>query len=366
MFKLIYRFLFLLVILTTFLNSCKSEEKSNEDQALPFEILNEDDFQVSYGKEIEIKFQINQNITKLIAIKGIDTLKRWNNVSSNFNYSFSSSLFGIGKYDIQFLASLESGNDYDQTITVDVLSDQPFNMMEAVVISSFPHASNSFTQGLEFDDESLYEGTGDPGYSGATFVAKTDLKTGNAVVKESIPTPNFGEGITLLNGKLYQLTWQQHTCFIYDKNTLKKIGEFKYEGEGWGLCNDGTHLIMSNGTSTIVFRDPRTFKIVKTIQVATNKSSVSNLNELEFANGLIYANVWQEDVLVSIDPENGKVKDLINCYGIVNQVRSSSIQQSPSPEVLNGIAFNSRSKTFFLTGKYWPTLFEVNFITKKM
>jgi glutamine cyclotransferase len=347
-----------------FVSACNSEKKEDSEQVLPFTITNENDLQGKLGKEIVLNLQVNEKVTILHALAGKDTLKTWKNVSGSLSYTFNTSLSGIGKHDVKFICSLDNGKVFDQTITVEVLSDKAFNLLEATILSNHPHMSSSFTQGLEFDGENLYEGTGDPSYTGATFVAQVDLNTGKQKLKQPVPTPNFGEGITILNGKLYQLTWQQQKCFIYDKNSLKKIGEFTYEGEGWGLCNDGDHLIMSNGTSTLVFRDPETFKVIKTIQVATDKSSVSSLNELEYVDGLIYANIWQEDVVVSIEPSTGRVIDLINCFALVNQVRAAPNQANPRPEVLNGIAYKKSTKTFFLTGKYWPTIFEVMFTRK--
>lgn len=360
--KLAVRYIFCFFLL--FISSCNNEEQKQEEQQFPFTISNEGELQGKLGQEIPVKLQVNDKLKVLVAIQLDDTLKIWKNVKGSFIYNFNTVKSGIGKYDIKFIGETEKGKSFDQTVTLDVLSDLPFNVYETTVRTSFSHLPTSFTQGLEFDGDQLYEGTGDPSYTGATYVAKVDFKTGSQSTKVSVPIPNFGEGITIMDDKLYQLTWQQQICFVYDKNTLKKIGEFKYEGEGWGLCNDGEYLIMSNGSSTLTFRNPITFEVVKTIQVATDKSSVSNLNELEFVNGLIYANVWQEDILVSIEPSTGRVKDLINCFNIVNQIRSATNASSTRPEVLNGIAYKKSTKTFFLTGKYWPTLFEVTFSPK--
>ena len=346
--------------------ACKGDDKNSVEQSLPFLVTNESSLQGVYGKEIQVKIQLNEALSELLALQGNDTLKLWKSPNGNLMLSFNSIESGIGKHDVKFIGKNSDGSLYDQTVTVEVLSDLPFTTLEANVLTSYPHLVSSFTQGLEFDGEQMYEGTGDPSYTGATLVAKVDTKSGNHTLKTSVPTPNFGEGITVLDGKIYQLTWQQQTCFVYDKTTLKKLSEFKYEGEGWGLCNDGKYLIMSNGSSKLVFRDPKTFSIIKTIQVATDKSSVSNLNELEYANGLIYANIWQEDVLVSIEPTTGRVKELVNCFALVNSIRSTANQQIPSPEVLNGIAHKKSSNTFFVTGKYWPTMFEVNFIPKPL
>ncbi|MBM3417362.1 MAG: glutaminyl-peptide cyclotransferase [Bacteroidetes bacterium] len=341
--------------------ACTGDDKKSDDQSLPFLVSNESALQGVYGKEIPVKIQLNESLSELVALLGNDTLKFWKTPGGNLVLSFNTKESGIGKHDVKFIGKKSDGSFYDQIVTIEVLSDVPFTMLEAKVLTSYPHLETSFIQGLEFDGDQLYEGTGDPNSTGATLVAKVDLKTGNHTSKTAAPIPNFGEGITILNGKLYQLTWQQQTCFVYDKTTLKKEAEFKYEGEGWGLCNDGQYLIMSNGTSTLTFRDPKTFKIVKTIQVSTHTSSVSNLNELEYANGLIYANIWQDKILVSIEPSSGRVREIINCYSLVKMIPSISLDK-----VLNGIAHKKSSRTFYLTGKYWPTLFEVNFTPQRL
>ena len=163
---------------------------------------------------------------------------------------------------------------------------------------------------------------------------------------------SVGEGITILGDKLYQLTWQEQKCFVYNKSTLQIEKDMPYIGEGWGLCNDGTSLIMSNGSERITFRNPETFEIERTIEVYTNQGAVTNLNELEYIDGLIYANVWMTNKVAIIDPLNGKVLAELDATTLVNAGKGNG-------DVLNGIAQDPKSKKLYMTGKNWMKLFEV-------
>ncbi|HLW30578.1 MAG TPA: glutaminyl-peptide cyclotransferase [Brumimicrobium sp.] len=225
----------------------------------------------------------------------------------------------------------------------------------AEVIEVFPHATTSYTQGLEFDGDQLYEGTGGTGATGRSMVAKVDLNTGKIQEKRLLDEKYFGEGITILGNKLYQLTWQEHTCFVYDKNTLEEIEKFTYTGEGWGLCNDGEQLIMSDGSERLYFRDPVTFGLKKSIEVYTNEGPVKGLNELEYINGKIYANIYTKNQMVIIDPKTGVVTGRIDASILALDYRKTG-------EVLNGIAYKKSTKQLFVTGKNWPNLLEIGLV----
>ena len=189
------------------------------------------------------------------------------------------------------------------------------------------------------------------------MVAEVDVNSGEHVQKMGLQAGFFGEGITILNDVLYQITWKNGKCYKYDlNNNLSLLGEYVYSGEGWGLCNDGKSLIMSDGTERIVFRNPETFEIERTLEVANHQGPIGYLNELEYVDGKIYANVWTTSMIVSIDPKTGKVLEQIDATDFVNLARGNG-------EVLNGIAFNKVTNQFFLTGKYWDKLYEVKFIT---
>jgi len=219
------------------------------------------------------------------------------------------------------------------------------------VVRVYQHSTDAFTQGLEYRNGKLYESTGGEGESSLRLV---ELESGKVLDKVDVPMPYFAEGITLLNGKIYQLTWQNQVGFIYDATTLSKIGQFNYEGEGWGLTNDGQSLILSDGTNQLRFLDPGTFKVTKTIAVREGNSPIDSLNELEYFNGEIYSNVWHRDVVAIINPQTGRVNGWIDLKGLLPP------GEAGDPEaVLNGIAHDAASQRVFVTGKLWPKLFEI-------
>ena len=224
------------------------------------------------------------------------------------------------------------------------------------IINEYDHDISSYTQGLEFDENNvLFEGTGQYGYS---TLKKIDFKTGNTIKNTFLDKNYFGEGITILNNKIYQLTWLKRVGFIYNKNTFEMIRSFKYNEskEGWGLCNDGEFLYKSDGTEKIWKLDPRTLKELSNINVVTNNKVINKINELEWVDGKIYANTWQfnKEVGVIINPDNGSVDGVIDFSGLKERVTKHE-----NLDVLNGIAFNKKTKTFFVTGKYWDKLFEI-------
>lgn len=219
------------------------------------------------------------------------------------------------------------------------------------VVTVYPHRMDAFTQGLEFRDGKLFESTGGEGESSLRLVA---LEDGKVLDKVDVPMPYFAEGLTLLNGRIYQLTWQNQVGFIYDATTLSKIGQFNYAGEGWGLTNDGQSLILSDGTDRIRFLDPGTFKVTKTIAVREGNRPIDSLNELEYINGEIYSNVWHQEVIAIINPQNGRINGWIDLKGLL-----SPGEVSDQEAVLNGIAYDAASQRTFVTGKLWPKLFEI-------
>jgi glutamine cyclotransferase len=219
------------------------------------------------------------------------------------------------------------------------------------VVNAWPHDREAFTQGLVFRDGKLLESTGQEGKSSLRSV---ELETGKVLKKVDIPSPYFAEGITLLRGKIYQLTWQHQQGFIYDQWTFDKIGTFTYQGEGWGLTNDGESLIESDGSNQIKFIDPNDFHVRRTIAVLDQGTLVMEINELEFIQGEIYANIWHDDRIARIDPKTGRVSGWINLKGLLP---SSEIRDEEA--VLNGIAYDEINDRLFVTGKLWPKLFEI-------
>lgn len=230
------------------------------------------------------------------------------------------------------------------------------------IVNTYPHDPKAYTQGLEFHNGTLYESTGK---KGASTVRKVDFETGEVIQNIDLDNTVFGEGITLLNDKLYQLTWQSGLGYVYNASNLEKIRNFSYgkSREGWGLCNDGKKLFKSDGTEKIWFLDPESLEEVGHIETATNKSIFNKANELEYVNGKIYANVYQKESMMIIDAASGAIEGVINFGGL-----KSKIQKGPNWDdtnsVLNGVAYHKDRGTFFVTGKNWDKLFEVNILKK--
>lgn len=248
-----------------------------------------------------------------------------------------------------------NGNPRSEDFKVDKSSASLSKRYVPKVIRIYPHNLDSYTQGLFFYNDFLFEGTGQYGQSS---LLKVDIVTGNILKSVKLSPIFFGEGITLFNGKIFQLTWENQKGFIYNLNTFEKIGEFLYSGEGWGLTCDETYLIMSDGSNFINFLSPDTFELIKTIMVVRNDGSpVYNLNELEFINGLIFANVYMSNEIVMINPTNGKVEGSIDISSLALQ-----LDFPENAEVANGIAYNSKNGHYFITGKYWSNVFEIELI----
>lgn len=221
------------------------------------------------------------------------------------------------------------------------------------ILNEFPHDREAFTQGLEFYRDTLYESTGK---KGASSIRKVQYTNGEILQQVPLEDAYFGEGITLLNGKLYQLTWQGGKGFLYDATTLERSGSFAYgqSREGWGLCNDGSFLYKSDGTEKIWLLDPETLAELGYIQTVTNTSIFNKANELEYVDGKIYANVWQKESMMIINAGSGAIEGVVNLGGLKERV-----SQHEKLDVLNGVAYHPGRKTFFVTGKYWDTLFEI-------
>lgn len=249
------------------------------------------------------------------------------------------------------LASLQCNGTSTNAPAKDPAANTPVSTFGYQVVNIWPHDPRAFTQGLVFLDGKLIESTGQVGFSSLRSV---ELQTGKVLKKVDIPEPFFAEGAALLNNKIYQLTWQDQRGFIYDAQTLEKIGDFTYSGEGWGLATDGRSLLLSDGSNRIRFLDPDSFRVTKTIAVTDGKTPINELNELEYVNGEIYANIWHDDRIAVIDPENGRVKAWIDLSGLLQP------GDVTDPEaVLNGIAFDQTGDRLFVTGKLWPRLFEI-------
>lgn len=233
---------------------------------------------------------------------------------------------------------------------------EPVPVYTYEIKNTYPHDRAAFTQGLIFRDGYLWESTGQ---YGSSSLRQVELTTGRVLRSVPVAREFFAEGMTVFNGKVYQLTWQEKRAFVYDAKDFRRIGEFKYEGEGWGLTHDGESLVMSDGTSTLRFLDPETFAVRRAVRVADGARPVAQLNELEYVRGEIFANVWQEDRVARIDPKTGHVTGWINLRGIL-----PARDAHGDEDVLNGIAYDEAGDRLFVTGKLWPKLFEIRLIKK--
>ncbi len=223
-------------------------------------------------------------------------------------------------------------------------------VLGATVVKAYPHDPHAFTQGLEYCEGFLYESTG---RSGQSALRQTALETGAIVKSVPLPPQYFGEGLTIFRGKIYQLTWLSKTGFIYDLHTFKQLGEFHYASEGWGLTHDDASLILSDGTNRLQFIDPVSFRVTRTIEVYAGNEAVTNLNELEFIHGEIWANVWHSSRIARIDPRSGQVMSWIDLAPIVAR------EEHEPEDVLNGIAYDAKRGQVFVTGKNWAEIFQV-------
>jgi len=220
------------------------------------------------------------------------------------------------------------------------------------VVEAYPHDPEAFTQGLVWHDGRLYESTG---LYGRSSLREVDLEKGEILRMVELDADFFGEGLAILGDKIYQLTWREKKGFIYHLDSLELIGEFTYDTEGWGITTDGRQLIMSDGSHILYFLDPDTLQVVRKLEVRDGGVRVSRLNELEYVNGEIYANVWLSDYVAAIDPDTGRVKGWVDFSGLLD----GELAEEYQVDVLNGIAYDAENERLFVTGKLWPALYEV-------
>ncbi len=356
-----YFLVFTLALVAGLCTHCTSEESSDD---LPTKTRRPAKFELPFnnasaqrGKtfRVEVAVQGRDEINHLKVFAGDTILFEGTPQKTSYAFQLPTHTWNVGTHQISLRAKLADGKVKRDNRIIRVLSDVYPKEFTAEAIKVYPHNTTSYTQGLEFDGNQLYEGSGGRGVTGKSRVMKVDLNSGKSVAEEPLPSDYFGEGITILEDRLYQLTWQENTCFVYDKNTLETLKTFSYSGEGWGLCNDGQHLIMSDGTERISFIDPENFSLKKTIEVYSNEGPIKALNELEYINGKIYANVYQTNMIVIIDPVTGIVTGRIDGSIIALDHRKSG-------EVMNGIAYKKSTKQLFITGKNWPSLIEIGLV----
>lgn len=233
-------------------------------------------------------------------------------------------------------------------------ADAPIPLYVAQVVKRYPHDPQAFTEGLFIDSGELWESTG---MVGRSSVRKVDLATGKVLKSVTVSAPYFGEGIAPWNGQVLSLTWQNGQGFRWDRKSLKKRGTFRYDGEGWSLTSNGRELVMSDGTETLRFVDPASFRVLRTVRVTLGGRPLRMINELEWVGGKVYANIWMTDFAVRIDPSSGKVVGAIDLSQIHREAGAMG-----SDQVANGIAYDARTRKLYMTGKEWPALFEVRLV----
>jgi glutaminyl-peptide cyclotransferase len=303
------------------------------------------------NETISIEFEIlEEGVTKVNLVFNDSIFETWTNPTGKIVFDLNLSLFGVGVKELKLISRNKNHEQYYDMRLIQVLSDISPEQLTANVVSSYLHNPTSFTQGLEFNNGILYESMGEYGKS---KIAQVDLKTGTILKEIGLDGNYFGEGITIMDDKIYQITWREQKCFVYDKNTLQIINDIPYNGEGWGLTNDGKSIIMSDGTERIVFRNPNDFKIERVIEVYDEIGPRKLINELEYIDGKIYANLWMLDLVLIIDPNSGKVLAEIDASEVAKVGRGTG-------EVMNGIAFNKKDDKLYFTGKNWNRIVEVS------
>ncbi len=252
----------------------------------------------------------------------------------------------------------KNNTDTNSDNNISDASNPPPPTISYRLIKEYPHDTSNFTEGLIWHNNALYESTGEPEES---RLIKSDLSTGKEEQKVDLPATDFGEGIAIIGNKLYQLTYQNNKAYVYDLATFKKLSEFNFPYEGWGMTTDGKQLIVSTGSSNLYFVNPDSFKVITTLGITDNYGPVSSINELEYVDGFVYANIWHEKKIVKIDLQTGKIVGVINIGDIMAQAGKKIDENNPDnrEKVLNGIAYDSAKKSFYITGKNWPSLFEI-------
>lgn len=345
-----------LLVLASFLLSCSEEPLRSSD----FEITtNAEKNGVKNGGEIKISLKAKKKIdidSISYSLNGV--ILGTTTTLSNYAITPKSKTLGHKTVSAKIFTKEGSLNITKQIILLNTKAPKVYSYE---IVNRYPHQTDAYTQGLEFVGDVLYESTGTYGKS---KLRKVDYKSGEVLKEIALNNAYFAEGMTVINDKIYQLTWKENTGFIYNKDTFKKIGTFAYNksNEGWGLCNDGDVLYKSDGTSKIWTLDSKTLQEQSYIEPTDHTGVKSKFNELEFINGKIYANTYQIASIAIIDPITGAMDGVVDLRPIVNEVQDGLDKAN---EVLNGIAYKSNEDRLFITGKHWNTLFEIKILDKE-
>lgn len=351
------RIVVLLIVTSLFVSlfSCSNKPNRSRKPAVNIQIQSPNQ-KIKFGEDININFSVKLKDGDLKETRiFLDSTQLTASTKADFSYSLKN-FKKIGKHTLKVQSTKTDGVEGIYYKSFEVFSDLVPEVLDYEVVQSYPHSESAFTEGLEIYNGFLYEGTGE---NGTSFLYKNNLKTGKTIQSVKLADKYFGEGITIVNGKIYQLTYKTQIGFVYKLENMALVDSFKFESaEGWGMTNDKRNLIMSDGTNILTWINPENFKVVKKIQVYDDRSAISSLNELEYIDGTIFANVWGTNLVVKIDAETGKVLARVDLSGILSMMNTQQV------DVLNGIAIDPATKKMYVTGKYYPKLFEIRLIKK--
>jgi glutaminyl-peptide cyclotransferase len=353
------RLFFTFIVLSVFISSFSCSNKANRSRKPAVRINAESVHKkIVYGDDIKISIAVKVKDGELKETNiFVDSILITSDKNAEFNYTLKG-FKSIGKHTIKAQAVKTDGVEGVYFKTFEVLSDVVPEKYSYELVQSYPHNETSFTEGLEIHDGFLYESTGE---NGKSFIYKTNLKTGQAVKSVKLADKYFGEGITIFNDRIYQLTYKTKVGFIYNLENMALVDSFHFESaEGWGMTHDEKYLIMDDGTNVLTYLDPTSLKTVKKLQVYDDKDQVLYLNELEYSDGYIYANLWTTNLILKIDPQTGKVLSKIDLDGILTMSNTNK-----QVDVLNGIAIDPVTKKMYVTGKLYPKLFEIKLVKKE-
>ena len=350
-----YKILFLIFFLVSCFNEKKKIiKKSPRIKSLVNLIKPNSNDIIYFNDSIDIEFAPKDNssiIKKFYVIYKNDTIDYFENEIGRIS---SSKFNSVGKHRIKLICYINNDKKETYYSSINLFPNNNPNKLKFKIKNIFPHDTDAYTQGLTFDKNRFFESTGRRGFSS---LKEVELKSGKTIKKIDLDNKYFGEGITVFNDKIYQLTWEANLGFVYDKNSFEKIDQFKYNHEGWGITTYDNKLLISDGTETIYFIDPESYKLIKKIQVYNKNGPIKLINELENVKGKIFANIYGKEEIIIFDPETGIVESILDLNGIFNKKNYNK-----KFDVLNGVAYNSITNQLFVTGKLWPSIFEIEII----
>ncbi|HOO98553.1 MAG TPA: glutaminyl-peptide cyclotransferase [Bacteroidales bacterium] len=365
--KNLSRLLFLGIIITVLLISCSGrsghvalsagEEKQTSSEPQAEKLIRmtapEENAESRLGDEIKVTLEaLNADLKPDSVVISFDGVRIASLEPGEWNYAVPGALTRkTGRKSVKVTPFRNGRAGSVITRFIIVYADKAPQRSGYRIVNTYPHDKKAFTQGLFYDNGLLYEGTGQQ--TGSTL-REVELQTGRVIRMLNLKSDLFGEGITLYGGRIYQVTWQSKVGFVYEKETFRQLNRVYYQTEGWGLTTIDNRIVMSDGTNILYFMEPETFTVTSRLEVYDNEKKVDNLNELEYINGEIWANIWMTDLIARIDPLSGKVSGYIDLKGLL-----SAKDRDDGTDVLNGIAYDRVSDRIFVTGKNWPRLFEI-------